>query len=82
MSMSIHTNAVQMTALRSLSMASEFAKSVESRLASGKTIATAYDDGASYATSLRIDTNVKAINAVNERLNSTKDSLYRTTEAV
>ena len=28
MSMSIHTNAVQMTALRSLSMASEFTKSV------------------------------------------------------
>ena len=82
MSISIHTNAVQMTALRSLSMASEFTKSVESRLASGKTISTAYDDGASYATSLRIDTNVKAINAVNERLNATKDSIYRTTEAV
>ena len=82
MSMSIHTNAVQMTALRSLSMAAEFTKSVESRLASGKTISTAYDDGASYATSLRIDTNVKAINAVNERLNATKDSIYRTTEAV
>jgi flagellin len=82
MSISIHTNAVQMTALRSLGMASDFTNSVESRLASGKTISTAYDDGASYATSLRIDTNVKAINAVNERLNSTKDSLYRTTEAV
>ena len=82
MSMSIHTNAVQMTALRSLGMAAEFTKSVESRLASGKTISTAYDDGASYATSLRIDTNVKAINAVNERLNATKDSIYRTTEAV
>jgi flagellin len=82
MSISIHTNAVQMTALRSLSMASEFTKSIESRLASGKSISTAYDDGATYATSLRIGTNVKAINAVNERLNSTKDSIYRTTEAV
>jgi flagellin len=82
MSISINTNAVQMTALRSLSMASEFTKSIESRLASGKSISTAYDDGATYATSLRIGTNVKAINAVNERLNSTKDSIYRTTEAV
>jgi flagellin len=82
MSISIHTNAVQMTALRSLGMAAEFTKSVESRLASGKSISTAYDDGATYATSLRIGTNVKAINAVNERLNATKDSIYRTTEAV
>lgn len=82
MSISIHTNAVQMTALRSLGMAAEFTKSVESRLASGKSISTAYDDGATYAASLRIGTNVKAINAVNERLNATKDSIYRTTEAV
>ena len=31
MSISIHTNAVQMTALRSLGMASDFTKSVEAR---------------------------------------------------
>jgi flagellin len=82
MSISIHTNAVQMTALRSLSMASEYTKHAEARLASGKSISTAYDDGATFAVSMRIDTNVKAINAVNERLNATKDSIYRTTEAV
>ncbi|EWY35749.1 hypothetical protein N825_35855 [Skermanella stibiiresistens SB22] len=82
MSLSINTNSVQMTALRSLSMASEFSKAAEARLASGKNIVDAYTDGAAFAVSIRIDTNVKAINAVNERLNATKDSLYRTVEGV
>ncbi|UEM21443.1 flagellin [Skermanella mucosa] len=82
MSLSIHTNAVQMSALRSLSMAAEYTKAAEARLATGRNIVDAYTDGAAFAVSIRIDTNVKAINAVNERLNATKDSIYRTTEGV
>ena len=64
MSLSIHTNAVQMSALRSLSMAAEYTKAAEARLATGKNIVDAYTDGAAFAVSVRIDTNVKAINAV------------------
>ncbi len=68
MSNSVNTNVGAQIALRNLSMTNTDMSATQKRISTGLKVADAYDDGAAYAVTSKLRSDISVLGAVNERL--------------
>jgi len=72
---SVNTNIGAQIALQNLNSSNKMLQQVQNRISTGMRVASAQDDGASFAIAQGLRSDVKAVGAVNEQLNKAKGLL-------